>query len=609
MKLTHFYLLFLALFVAVPSYSQEGSITQLDEVVLSDISLERDSRGRKVTVLNDSVLRENRSSLTSLLKFNSPVFFRENGPGMVASASFRGTSAQQTAVVWNGININSQFTGQTDFNTVNTGNFDDISLRHGGGSVLYGSGAIGGSIHLNNRFSFDQKSENLLRLNYGSFDTFSGTYRGKFSSEKTSLQLSLTGEKSENDFNYYNTFQKNENGDYYNTGLSAAIAHRINEKNILKFYTNYFLGQRAFSGTLTAPSQSKFEDKNSRNLLEWQSFSGDFTSTLKLAYLDEHFKYFENRKKDEFNYGRAKTGLAKYDLSYHVTSNLEFTGIAEFQQINGEGSNTGENTRNISAFSALMRHSPGKFQYQVSLRKEATNNYDSPLLFSINTGWQILPQYDLRLNISKNFRIPTLNDLYWYAGGNINLIPESSIQGEFGQTFKFKNLEFDLAAYVMEIENLLRWIPGADGLWRPVNTDKALNYGLESSLNWKEKIEQHQVEINFGYAWTNSLDWETRKQLIYVPEHKATASLGYSFNRISAFYQFLHTGSIFTSSDNNYSLSDYTISNLGIGYEFGRMDFLKIGFQVQNLFDEKFMSMPSRPMPGRHFNSSISFKF
>jgi iron complex outermembrane receptor protein len=69
------------------------------------------------------------ASLTALLLANTAVYFKENGPGMVSSPSFRGTSAQQTAVIWNGLNINSQLNGQTDFSTVNARDFNQVSVR------------------------------------------------------------------------------------------------------------------------------------------------------------------------------------------------------------------------------------------------------------------------------------------------------------------------------------------------------------------------------------------------------------------------------------------------------------------------------------------------
>lgn len=608
MKLNRYYLLFLGLLLAIPALSQTEPVTRLDEVFLSDISLQRDSEERRVKLLRDSTLRENEPSLTSLLKFNSTIYFRENGLGGVSSASFRGTSAQQTAVIWNGININSQFTGQTDFNTIPTGIVNDVSIRPGGGSVLYGSGAIGGSVHLNNRFKFDGKFHNQLKLDYGSFETFSGVFKTAISSEKNSFQLNLTRNTSANDFDYPGKDQFNENGDYRNTGLGLSVAHRLNKNHLLKFYSNFYQGERGFSGTVTAPSKSKFEDVNSRNLVEWNGFYGDLSSSFKLAYLDETFRYFENRETEEHNFGRARTGIAKTDLTYSFTRDLDVTGILEYQQIRGDGTNTGSNRRDIGSLALLLKHRLGDFSYQVSARKEATNNYDSPLLFAANGLYRFSENYELRFGISRNFRIPTINDLYWYAGGNADLKPETSRQIELGQKFKIKDLEFDLAAYLINSRKLLRWVPESSGLWRPENTDEVRNYGIEAGLDWDKSIGSHNFDLNVTYAWTHSENQATRKQLIYVPEHKATASLGYNYNRYSILYQFLYNGSIFTSSDNNYLLEDYKISNLGIARDFGRNEFMKIGFQIRNIFDEKYMSMPGRPMPGRYFNSSITFK-
>jgi iron complex outermembrane receptor protein len=151
------------------AWGQNDSIIQLNEVIVSDLQLKNFSNAQTPFVLSDSILRKNQGSLTSLLVTNSTIYFKENGAGMVSSASFRGTTAQQTAVIWNGININSQLNGQTDFNTINPTDFTNISIRPGGGSVIYGSGAIGGSIHLNSELKFNTPTTHQLRLKYVSF--------------------------------------------------------------------------------------------------------------------------------------------------------------------------------------------------------------------------------------------------------------------------------------------------------------------------------------------------------------------------------------------------------------------------------------------------------
>ena len=152
--------LFLILFVCQFALAQNDSIQYLEEVKVSDSQLKNFSNSQSVQKLSDSIINKNQASLTSLLNYNTVIYFKENGLGMVSSPSFRGTTAQQTAVIWNGININSQLLGQTDFNTLSTRDFKNITVRAGGGSSLYGSSAIGGSIHLNNELDFSNKFTN-----------------------------------------------------------------------------------------------------------------------------------------------------------------------------------------------------------------------------------------------------------------------------------------------------------------------------------------------------------------------------------------------------------------------------------------------------------------
>ena len=609
MKKQRNYLILCALLTTVIVVGQNDTITPLEEVWLSDSRLYTHSRSQVVTVLKDSILEENRSSLASVLKFNSPVFIRENGYGMVASASFRGTTASQTAVVWNGININSQFTGQTDFNTIVPSNYENIAIRAGGGSVLYGSGAIGGSIHLNNRFTFTNKFSNELMLGYGSFNTGMLRYSAEASTENTAVYINLSRNQSDNDFKYPGTNKFNQNGDFFNSSLSAGIAHYIDRSNILKFYSDIYSGQRAFAGTLTAPSRSKYEDFNSRNLLEWKGLYNPFISTLKFAFLKEQFKYFENRNVEEFSIGRANSYIINYDLQYKFEDNKSLHGTVDFRNIDGEGSEVTPNSRNITAVAVLFNHEIEKWFYELSLRKEFTKTYESPFLFSIGAGYEVNSFYNMSLNLSRNFRIPTFNDLFWREGGTADLEPETSLQGEFGQTFSFKDFNLGLVAYLMEVTNLLRWIPDQSGAWRPVNTQSVTNYGLEIRGSFEKRFENQALIFNSVYAYTKTRDEIAKKELIYVPRHKATASLAYSISEFTFFYQFLYNGSIYTSSDNIYSLEGYNISNAGLEYYFGKKRTFSCSLEVHNLFNKRYQSLPSRPMPGRSINSSVTINF
>lgn len=596
--------------------TQQDSIQKLDEVVLSDVKLKHYASGVKITVLNDSILKKNATSLTSLLAFNSNIYFKENGYGMVSSPSFRGTNASQTAVIWNGININSQLNGQTDFNTVGSSNYNSISIRSGGGSVQYGSGAIGGSIHLTNKLAFNDHFDNAVNLSYGSFDTKQLSFSSSFGNSKWSGNLGIATVDSENNYKYLGTDQVNENGAFNNLDISANIGYLISEKDVLKLYHQNFTGERAFSGTLVAPSRSKYENNNFRSLLEWSRISGKINSKLKFAHLQEHFKYFENKNKDNYSFGKVNTWILKHDFNYRFSEALQLKSIVDYNYIEGSGSSFGNPNRKAFSTTVLLSHKPIEaLSYGLNIRKDFTSGFKSPFVFSLDTKLELNNNYILKINGSKNYRVPTFNDLYWQPGGNLDLVPESSYQLDFGQELTFNFLDFKLNAFYIITEDLIQWRPNASGNWQPINVAEVENYGLEAELRLHKKFNAHNVALTTHYSYTVSEDLETHKQLIYVPFHKANTSIAYSYKSFSMYYQHLFNGEVFITNDNLtgpfHSLKSYDISNLGFNYVVlnNKNHQLDMGIKINNIFNKGYQNVASRPMPDRNVNIKLNYKF
>jgi iron complex outermembrane receptor protein len=608
-KLFLFWILLLCQLVC----AQQDSIVKLKEVVVSDVYLKNFSNTQSVRVLNDSVIQKNAASLTSLLNFNSTIYFKENGLGMVSSPSFRGTTAQQTAVIWNGININSQLNGQTDFNTIPTKGFDNITVRAGGGSSIYGSSAMGGSIHLNNELVFKNQFQNDLFISYGSFNTFGTNYKVNVANEKTATQLSISRNSSSNDYEYLGfNHRKNENGQFYNTALNASFGYKMNKFNSIKFYSQFYDGERHFSLFSSTETRTKYKDFNTRNLLEWEATHAAITSNLKIAFLSEEYKYFANIDYDDFTFGKVSTFIAKYSISYHWNDKMALHTIVDFNENKGYGSSISKVKRTIASGSLLFTHELTTiFNYEISLRKEETSSYKSPVLFSVGTNLAPVSYYNLKFNFSRNYRIPTYNDLYWEQLGNPNLKAESSYQSEISNVFIFKKWSISGTVYHSKISDMIRWIPKGGGIINPENTAKVSIFGFESALDWETNLHQHQFKCSATYAYTQSEDEATNKQLIYVPFHKMTAGIAYSFHRFSANYQYLYNGKVYTQSDNNPSniVDWYVVSNVDLAYTLGNISKYSIGFKVLNLWNEKYQSVENRPLPGRNFNLYLTFKF
>lgn len=590
-------------------FSQEQTTVQIQEVVISDNLLKDYSQTQKTQKLTDSIIKRNPSFLTSILNYNSLIYFKENGIGGASSPSFRGTTASQTAVIWNGININSQTSGQTDFNAINSLSFNNITIKAGGGSVLYGSSAIGGSIHLNNDLHFYDRFENELFLKYGSFNTFDGHFQTKLSSDKYSLQMGFTRSFSDNDYEWIGKDRKNLNGQFENSTFNANFGYKIDSSNTLKFYSQYFNGERHFSLILPTETPTKYYNNDIRNLLEWTSIFNQFTSRLKLAHLLEEYKYFPNIHNSSYTFGKIESLIVKYDLAFDLSDRIKFNSIIDFTQNNGQGSDIRSEKRKIGSGSLMLKHLiSDNFLYEISFRKEVTDNYKSPLLYSLGIKYDVVDFYSVKINASKNFRIPTFNDLYWVTGGNSDLKPETSYQAEITNEVKILDLKMYFTLYYNHLKDMLRWIP-TSSIWEPENTEEVEIFGVEAGLSYSKNIGNHSISFDGNYGYTSSKNRKTNKYLIYVPTHKANATISYNLKKWNAYGEMLYIGEIYTRSDNNskYNLEAYQVFNLGTDYTFKQCHTL--GIKAQNILNTYYESVERRPMPGRNFMMYLNLKF
>ncbi len=591
-------------------FAQVSPVTELNTVNLKYIKLKDSVYTTTQTVLNDSVLKRNQTSLTSLLNYNTTIYLKENGLGMVSSPSFRGTTAQQTAVLWNGININSQTTGQTDFNTVNTRGFDRVVVKSGGGGVVDGSNAIGGSIYLENNIKYNAGFENDFFLKYGSYNTYGLDYKTGYSTKNTSFSLGISRQGSDNDYEYLGTNRTNENGQFNNTNISSTFGFKLDKKNAINLYTNLYDGKRNFSLPTPNALETKYYDFNTRSMVEWVSKSSYFTSNAKVAYITENYRYYPNIARDYNTYGDVGSLFVKYNLDYELGRML-FSGGFNYNHNNGEGSDIQHENRDLGSVFLGLKHKLSKrFMYEISLRQELNANYENPFLYSAGIQAEITNFYSLKLNTSKNFRIPTYNDLYWEGFGNPNLKPELSYQGEMSNVLYIPNASLTINGYYNKVQDLLLWVPDVAGIWRPENAENVNIYGLEGILSANKKIGAHTINVSATYAYTVSKNEKTDKQLIYVPYHKLTTAVSYSFKKLSTYYQFINNGEVFTTTDNavEHILNSYMVANFGIEYNLGKKTNKYIlGVQVLNLWNESYESVQNRPMPGRNFNMYLNF--
>ncbi|MDO4728195.1 MAG: TonB-dependent receptor [Bacteroidota bacterium] len=586
-------------------FSQQKPI---DTVYVSDIRLSRLDNLQKNIYVTDNKTK-NTTNLSEILRFQTPIHIKENGRGMVSSPSFRGTTAQHTAFLWNGININSVFLGQGDINNIGILSTDQITVKPGGNSIMYGTGAIGGSIHLNDLVSFDDGFSGNLFSEFGSYQTYNATLKLQYSTKKSFVKFSTAILSSVNDYEVPQKRYINRNGMYHLHNHSFVAAYRINDIHNIAFYNLWNDGLQHFPIFSASQTKTKYETQGFKAMLNLESRFGQITNNLKTAFLQEGYDYFENISKPKSNGAVADTWLVRNDLSYRNTLiDVDFLSELQHNKANGYNSGIINPSRNVgyTALQLKKQISP-TFYLEGAVRKDFVEDIDSPILYSVGSKLQLSKSYSLKLKGSKNFRYPTFNDLYWQPGGNLDLLPETSYQLEMSNVFQNKTWELELVPYYNRIMNLIQWLPTSEGYWSPFNTREVASYGFELYTQYQVPIRNADLLLRMMYTYTHSENMETKRMLSYVPEHKAVINVSYNHKLVKPYVQYMFTGLVYTSTDENMqtALSEYNIVNLGTDIQLFKN--LNLGLKINNLFNQVYQTSNYYPLPLRNYAININF--
>lgn len=591
-----------------------GQEKTIDTVYIFDSQMNKVKLFHKVNTITPEDAEKNSTNLSETLRFQSPVYIKENGRGASSSPSFRGTTAQQTAFVWNGININSNFLGQGDINNITFLGFDQLDVKAGGGSVIYGSGAIGGSIHLNNTLDFNKGFHAFIFSEAASFDTYNNFAKASFSNERFSFKFSGNYSVSDNDYKVEESRNySNQNGEYSNTNFNFAAAYKVAPHQQLSWITEFFNGNQNFPVFFDSETKTKYETQNVRSLISWDWNTSKFSNSLKAAYTEENFYYFNNIANPYFSGGAGKNYIVKNDFNYFITSKWNVNILAEFQHNTAEGlkeSQLGDVNRNVGSIAGLLRYFASKdLRFEAGVKKDLVENISSPVLFSFSGNWNALPWYNAGLNFSKNFRFPSFNDLYWQPDGNADLKPETSYQFDFRNQFKIADVKLTVTPYYIRITDMIRWLPSSSGSYKPVNTHKVESYGIESQVEYEKRFGKHILKSNLGYSYTKSTDLENQKQLTYVPFHKFFGNIDYRYRFMKLYIQGMYNGLTYTDSeeDRTKALEAYFVMNAGVSGTF--LKNYTIGFKVNNIFNEIYATTAYFPLPKRNYSGYLNINF
>ncbi len=604
---------------------------QLKEINVIANRLTDFSTGTKVDVVDSLVMFQHiNKNLSDLLSDESPVFIKSYGLGALATSSFRGGSASQTALLWNGFNINSPMNGVVDLSLVPVNFMDAISVQYGGVSALWGSGAVGGAIHLNNTAKFNSGVTTKVNVSTGSFDVYNQQVSFEFSKRKFISSIKLFNTTSKNNFQYNNVFSANDakviqtNAELKSYGLLSENYWLIKEnQKINLFFWCQHTDRNIPPTMLQFRNESNQIDNNYRITSEWKYEKKKIVTYVRGAYFNESLIYSDKTyRATDVNVSQSIIIEAESKIKLNSQHSVNI-GINDTYVTAVASGYINKPQQNRTAFFAsyLYTTKNEKLKTAASIRQEIIKNKFVPFTYSAGADYQFIKWLGFKANFSKVYRIPTFNDLYWSMGGNPNLLPENGYSEEAGLKLKLKNnnilFSSDVTVYNRTIKNWIIWLPGIS-YWSPQNIMSVWSRGMETNSTLAVKLNNFKISISVLTNYVVSTNQQAKsandasvgKQLIYVPMYSGHAKLSIEYKQLSFSYRHNYTGYRYTSTDNTEYLKPFYLGSLYVSYKTRIKNVATVFYvQVNNIWNEEYQVMLSRAMPQQNFNAGISIEF
>jgi iron complex outermembrane receptor protein len=599
----------LLLFIALRLSAQQDTSNLLPSVTISALSLRTAMPGERTERFDSTQLSTvQHQSLADLLSGQSGVYIKSYGLGSLATSSMRGGSASQTAILWNGLPIQSPMLGLTDLSLLPAVIADEVSIHYGSSGAQWGSGAVGGVLSIQNKMVGKGKG-----LHYngstGSFGLQSHQAKLHWSNGRLSVVSKLFTSKAANDFSYSTNpdlpAKKQTNAAVEQRGFLQELYWTPSAKSQISMHVWRQFNHREIPPTTTQnKSLAQQTDLASRILLQAHLIYKKHVLQAKSAVWAETIDF-----QDEQTGLRALSGFKTYLLELEDKWQLSQGWQAQigaqqtWYQASADGyKDTLEEVR--SAVFGNLRYQRNRFNLQLTARQEWQDGRAVPFMPGLGAAYYVSKGLEVHARLSRHYRLPTLNDRYWRLGGNLGLLPESGWGIEGG----LKGRGYSVTAFHRLIDNWILWsVAEGQVYWSANNITAVRSRGVEQRFFYTHKWKSMHLRATTGYDWVRSTNeialtrpkLAAGEQLIYTPVHRAFVNIDMGWKTTALLWTTQYTSSTKGIND---GLSAFLIHNARINYGFQQRRWGgHCFFQVDNVFDVSYRVVERRPMPGRSY--------
>lgn len=564
--------------------------------------------------------------LAALLEQESGVFIKSYGLGSLATTSIRGGSAGQASVLWNGLPLQSPMLGQLDFSLLPLSFADQVEVQYGGNTAAWGSGAIGGVVSLGNQADFEKKAALSLQSTLGSFGLCDQQAKARYGKGRWRAATRLFHRQAANDFPYRIRpdlpEKRQSNAALRQSGLLQEFYWRPAPGQQLAIHAWLQQSEREIPPTTVQNvSQAWQEDRFVRTALHWKAVGRNMAWQARAGLFRENLDYRDEQAGlRSFTRFWTAVGEAEGEWFINERQRLQFGIGHTWMQAQADAYERPPQQNRTAPF-AGFRQQIGGWQLQGSLRQEAVDGRLAPPAPGLGAEGLLANWLTASAKLTRNYRLPTFNDLYWQPGGDPGLQPESGWSQEGGIKIHGApgrhKLSYALTGFSRRIDNWILWsLREGQAFWSASNITRVWSRGLEQRLRWELAGREWKLHLSGGYDYILSTSevevenprMEAGQQLLYVPRHRAFGKLSFRWKGLLAEYRHQHTGAV--GGQNVDTLPGYQVGFISLAYSHAVSSWEgRLFFHANNLWNEQYRVIERRPMPGRHFQAGLELKF
>ncbi len=209
-----------------------------------------------------------------------------------------------------------------------------------------------------------------------------------------------------------------------------------------------------------------------------------------------------------------------------------------------------------------------------------------------------MPSNRLKFSYAKGFRSPNIRELYMYPPRNPDLKPEmmDNYEVELRQWLLGQKLNIGLSLYYINGKDMIQTIR-VDGRPRNVNTGSFINKGFELDANY-DINRQWSVTANYAYLHTDT-------RIVGAPKNKVFGEVVFTPGQ----WQFSLDCIGIWGLNTEESKENYALLNARAAYTFAIDKPLTLFVKAENITAAKYQINYGFPMPKATFMAGLEWKF